>query len=450
MPNVGEERVVSTGEVDDSLYLGWEDGKPQTADKKYLSVSAGKQIVEDPQKYYLQRIAKIKEPQSLPLLLGSAGHEALEEFFAAPEADNVVEASIERYREYVDQNFGQVLAPTIRINPDDPKNPRDKEEIELSKEEVMQRGEYVLKPLFRIMQEGVDWFTPFRQMQKGGSVEHTLGSVAKRRGRPYTEVPVFNWKTKRREVSPVALIGGVPFHGFIDLICEWEDGSEFIIDHKLVSKVVSFYPPYSGNGPWTSYDPSYNVADSKQLDIYSYGTGIVRSGFQFLTKNPQYTRPDNTVHDDWVDEEDWLKASNPEGKYPMAWAQFKEHPPEDLHYLMVWRPAPGDHPNPSIGTQMHEVMPRAVSFARQAAEYLTESLILLEKGAAPHVAFPAGNPKDISKKACPFCFYNERGDCPRPRDRKNAQSEYQQDLASREKWCLRIPEIVERRALWRS
>jgi hypothetical protein len=38
----------------------------------------------------------------------------------------------------------------------------------------------------------------------------------------------------------------------------------------------------------------------------------------------------------------------------------------------------------------------------------------MKEGVEPKIAFPAGDPEEIAKKACPFCEFNETGTVLRP------------------------------------
>jgi hypothetical protein len=445
--------------TDDSLYLGYKKttGELQGVDKIALSVSTTKQFKEDPMKFYFRKVLKLKEPQSVALAFGSSAHEAVEEFYRLYGRGDRVKASMAAFERSIRRNFSGVEDKTMRINPDDPMNPRGKVPVEVDVDDLLELARAVVEPVLNLLDVGGPYGILEAQRGKVLGVERTLGELARDAGYDYTTMLLYDPRARGGEGGMAKLatsvIGGVPFHGFVDLVAPWHDGTPVIIDHKFVASAVSYYPPRWAKNPhavdWTMYDPNYCPQTDLQLDVYSYATGIERAGFQFVTKNPQYTQRDGTLHPDWIDERAWLDMANPGAKLPSL---VGASPSGDVHYAAVWRPAPQDHPSrPQMYTRQ-AIMGRTVSAVRAVAEAMTESLILYKAGVEPHIAFPGGDPGDIALKSCPYCaFGTERGggQCTAVRTRETESAEaYRQAKIEREKLCQSNPDIMERRALW--
>lgn len=433
---------------DDSLYLGYSSKKGLLTTKDTaLSVSVAKLFDEDPLRFYLKKVLKLDEPQSLPLVFGSAGHAAIESFLgSAGTTEHRVKRAMEVFRTNLRGGFSRLENPTVRENPTDLTNPRGKIERAVTLAEVEERGRYLIEPFLLMLGARWDAYTPWMlQADRQTGIEATLGQVAKERGMPTVEMMLYNPRVRRMRKMPAALIAGVPFHGFIDLTMNWTDGTPMIIDHKLVGDVISFYP-VGTSGARRSYGSSYDPANDIQLDVYSYATGITRAGFQYLCKRPQYVPATGILSPNWVEESAWNRLPDVSGKLPMAWAA---NDAGELRYLNVWRPAPQDHPSsPQEWTRPYREA-ATVSFVRRIAEELTESLILWQNGVEPEVAFPAGKPSKIYKKACPYCVWGPAGDgrCPTPRLTKS-DDPYWDARRERERLCQQNKDIMERRALW--
>ncbi|RME26193.1 MAG: hypothetical protein D6800_06650 [Candidatus Zixiibacteriota bacterium] len=415
--------------LDDSLIL--HASKP--ADRSYLSVSALKLYAEDPYRFYLTRVLGLKEPSTTALVLGSALHEAMEVFFRTQS----VRAAGEALCNYVASNFHTLDEPVIRVNVDQPHNPRDKSEVEVNAGTLAELGLEVLLPVLQWMEsrpEEYEWVAA--QASPPQAVERPLGQLSREAGLPYTIMSVYDHRKSRTSRLPVSVLAGVPFHGYVDAVLE-VNGSRMILDHKLVSSIVAYYP---ARGGWVSYGPRYDPAEDLQLDIYSAATGIYQAGFQFFSKFPQYFPPDKPLHSSWMDYRIW--KNNPDPKFlPYICAELDGF----VRYVLVWRP---EIPFSSVA---NEIKQRAFNKIRDLSEQLTESFILLKDGVEPEIAFPPGNPADLHKKSCPFCVF--RGDsCHVYMDREDIGESYllhSRLTEQREILCGSHPQIQERRALWK-
>lgn len=443
--------------IDDSLYLSWnkKENRPMCATESALSVSSMKAMKEDPHRWFLRKVVKLKEPNSTPLMFGNAVHTAFEDFQVMAGSERV-KTGLEAMYAYIRENFSTIENPVVNVNPDDPSNPRGKQQIPITAEYLIQLGGYLMDPILRTIDSGWDRYSVIQtQSVVGGDVELTLGDLAKRHAYDYEMLRIFDSRDKVWKDLNTAVIHGVPVHGYVDFCGKWVDGTDVIIDHKCVGNVVPFYPSWKEGAPRTGYSPSYNPATDIQLDIYSYTTGIVRSGFQFVTKNPQYVPPSGVLYEDWMDENAWKEAEDVTGKLPMAWMRNQNN---DLHYMSIVRPTPEDHPSKPMGFVRDRIAPRTVNYVRKVAEYLTESCILFQAGVDPSIAFPAGSPADIGKKSCPYCVWgpNSSQACPSPRlvgnakEKKASNKSYELQNFEREKACLQNKDIIERRELWKA
>lgn len=423
--------------VDDSLYLGYRKGSPQTVEDAALSPSTAKLFREDPQKYYLRKVRRIDEPMSVPLVVGIAAHSALEVFLARRDVvgfDRAAESGLEALRKNVREKWEEVQEQFIKVNPNDPANPRNREKIELTADQLCERLGDVFYGAFANIE---DISSPIYEAQRNyDSLERGVGHLAKERGRPVAEIVSYDPETESYGPMPVGVIGGVPIRGRIDCVGNWPGEGKVIVDHKCVSKVVPWYP--YGN-EWKSFDPSYAPSDSLQLDMYAYATGVPRAGFQFITRRPQYDPDGQKLHPGWTDDRDWDGEGLP--------AVFAERSGE-LRYVTVWRPQPADHENDPGGYTLKSIESRVEDRVRATAQALTESVILLDEGVDPEIAFPAGDPEEIGTKACPYCFYKEENHCPSPRDAEHADREYREAIKKREEACLDSEEITARRSRW--
>ena len=435
-----------TDTLDDSLILALKNGARVTSKERAFSVSALKQYREDPMRYFIQRIQGVREPQTVPLVFGSATHAGFEAFYGADKRR--AKAALKDFEAYLRANWDEIPAPTERYNDKTPHFANSKKDFPVTVEEMLEKGRRMLAPFLLMLDHGWEDYTPTRLMKaitemtgESCGIERRVGDVARERGMPYAEMDHWCYKSGGMvENMNVAVVAGLPVHGYIDLIMDWEDGTPTIIDHKGVSHVVSFY------GPSRSFSPSYNPANDLQLDVYCSATNITRAGFQFVTKLPQYVPDSGILYEQWIDERAWKALPDAGFKLPMA---LTPGPDGEHHYIMVWRPAPQDHPTaPSIYTP-ENLLPRVFNDLRPIAEQITISCLLFESGVPPEIAFPAGNPDEIAAKSCPFCFFNEQGLCKTPRT-KSAASErsYKEAWAKRYALMQQHPEIQERIQLW--
>jgi len=199
----------------------------------------------------------------------------------------------------------------IRENPDDPMNPRNKVKREITQEEILWYAHDTLKDVLFMLHKSSDSSYSFLKAQSGEmlGVEKTIGQLAQAAGNPTAEMNLFDPRIGYMKKMPVAVIAGVPFHGFVDAVGQWDDGSKVIIDHKFVGSAVTYYPPYWADKKgldiykfdWTMYDPSYPPESDPQLDVYAHTSGIARAGFQFITKKPQYVPKSGVLHPNWKD-----------------------------------------------------------------------------------------------------------------------------------------------------
>jgi hypothetical protein len=428
--------------IDDSLLLGWKKGtsSPIPATEQHLSVSTIKQFSEDPQKYYLRKVLKKKEPPSLPLAFGSAFHEGLEAFYAP--GPNRIDDAVDDFKAALTEwwpKLEQAGDVTDRFNQRQPARAGRKKNHPTSLDAQLEKGERLIRGICGVLDRGYDVSTPTRHMDQSGEIENALGELAADRGLPTDEMKIYDYNAGYMRDLPVAVIGGVPVHGFVDLVLTVPGWGEMIIDHKTVTHIVSYYSD-------TSYfPPSYNARDDLQLDVYSVATGITRAGFQFITKQPQYVPRSGQLWPEWVREEQWHRMDRPTGYLPMA---PMYDPNQDLRYCMVWRPDPDDHPAMDDTYRPMRRWGQTAYKLRRAAEKLTESLILYRDGVEPRIAFPAGDPSEIAKKACPFCHFNDNGLCAEPRDGARAAAEYKAALEERQDLIASNDDIQERRERW--
>jgi len=434
-------------EIDDSLLLGWDQaaGKPRGPGQSALSASTCKRVEEDMMKHYLKKVEGLEEPTTPYLAMGTAAHEAMEHFFEGEPVDSALQAA----RDAFSGVWAEVGDPTIRENPNDPTNPRNKEEVSLSQREAFSRVVEALQPVLELLTEPVDWadyglLQAERRGRGEAQTEVSIGELAKKRGRPHAEARLYDHSERARIQKEVAVIAGVPVRGEADLVCDWPRGEgKILIDHKLLSRAVSYYPRRSGHGR-KSYPPSYNAKNSPQLDIYALATGIPRAAFQMILRYPQYVPKDNVLWEEWMEEEAWLGAPEPADLLPKEWVAFDG----ELRYVSIWRPQPEDHPSGPGAYTLPSIRPRAERTVRSAAERLTEGFLLMKEGVEPKIAFPAGDPEEIANKACPFCAFNETGDCPAPRDRAGSIEDYGDQLAERKLAAESSGEIQKRREHW--
>lgn len=431
-------------ELDDSLLLGWNSG-PVGPGESALSASTVKRVKEDPMKHYLKKVEGLDEPTNPYLAMGTAAHEAFEAFFDGASVDGALSEAQGSFRGV----WEEVEDYTIRENTEDATNPRNKEEITLGRREAFGRVVGAIQPALELFNDPIDW-APYGllQAQRRGRedcrTEVSIGQLAAENGQGYAEPTIYDHSERAKVPKKTAVIAGVPVRGEADLVCDWPhaEGS-VLIDHKLLSRAVSYYPRRNGDGR-KSYPPSYNAKDSPQLDIYALATGIPRAGFQMILRYPQYVPPDNVLWEEWIEEEQWLGAERPGDLLPKEWVTFGD----ELRYVSVWRPQPEDHPSGPDSYTLRSIRPRTESLIRDVAEFLTEGFILLENGYEPSVAFPAGDPEEIARKACPFCHFNDTGACPAPRDTSNAEQEHEDQWAERKLATENVSEIRERREHW--
>lgn len=429
--------------VDDSLILGWSTkGQPKSTGYAALSTSRAKLFAEDPQKYYLEKIERIKKPMAMPLIFGIGGHYGVEVFLERWPEEGFREAAIaglDAAEEKIAEKWPEVEDPTVRENIYNLCNPRGRTEIALSLSDLKERVTDVLWESFCVIEEEQE-FPLFAAQRNMDRVEASIGELAIENDLPHHTIESYDPVTDKYGEMPVAVVGGVPVRGRIDAVVNMPDESQLVLDHKFVTKVVSYYPPYNGQGPWKRYDPSYNVADSLQLDLYSVGTGIAQGGFQFMLRRPQYMPPDRTLYDDWVRYDEY----NGEG-YPT----FIDETEDGAYMIALYRDTPSQD-------EQDQMWHRAYIAVRAYAQALTESHILLDNGVDPTIAFPAGDPEEIGRKACPYCFHGPSGTgrCPNPRmvdskaKARASKKSFQTQLAQREEVCENTPAITERREHW--
>lgn len=432
-------------DIDDSLYLGYDRQKKRPKDpyKSALSASRCRLFDEDPQKFYIEKVLGKREPMGVNLAFGIAGHDAAEACLNGASPDDALQAGIDSLEDV----WPEVEDRSVRFNPEDPTNPRDKESFETSLTYVTKWLEETIHPYLKILSS--DWapYSPIAAQQENVlGTEVPLGEEAERQGRP--SGTVWGYNGEKMTDIPVALIAGVPVRGDIDVVCRWPDGSKAILDHKTVSSIVSYYPTWSG-GDRKGYPPSYDPATSHQLDLYSVGSGIGRAGFQFMTKYEQYTHDQDGVWGAWMDEEEW-KQSGSRSELPMGWIEL---PDGQLRYVMVWRPQPQDASFQPSKYRVPVIESRTKSYLRRIAEEMTISFLLLEDGVEPEIAFPSGDPEVIGKKMCPFCGIEEH--CPTPRfvrdDEEEAASKkaYREAVEQRSNLADNHSGIQERREHWK-
>ena len=435
--------------LDDSLILGYKSGKLLGPNEVALSVSVAKMFAEDPMRYYLRKVRRLPDPPGIPLVWGSGGHAAVEALYSGGGSLDVrVNRAMDAFSESVRKEIGRVENPVIRVNPNNPQLPFGKEEIKVDADFLIEKGEKELRPLLKMLAYGWDQYTPLTlQTEAVERVEQTLGKLARDGGMDYTSMRLWHPGKRSMLMQEVAIIAGVPYHGYVDAVLEWPDGTDMIIDHKFVGGMVPYYP-IKGERDWRRYEPNYDPASDIQLDIYSYATGIERAGFQFFCKRPQYVPSDGILHPGWVAEHIWKEMDDVSGKLPAAWALS---PDGQFRYALVWRPAPQDHPSNPTDWTRQRIMPRVIDFVRTTAQQMTESFILWKAGVEPEIAFMAGHPDDIGKKSCPYCPWGPNGDgeCPTPRfNTKTSLAAYKKAKQAREVLCQKNPEIMERRQLW--
>jgi hypothetical protein len=430
-------------EIDESLYLSYDRRKerPKGPYNSALSASRCRQFKEDPQKFYIEKVLGEREPMGVNLAFGIAGHDALEACLNGQSPQDALRAGLASLRD----RWPEVEDRTVRFNPEDPTNPRDKETFEVSLPYVEDWFKETIAPHLKILSS--DWapYTPIKAQQDGVlGTEVPLGEEAARQGRPHSTIRGYDGE-KMTDI-PVAVISGVPVRGDIDVVCEWPDGSKAILDHKTVSSIVSYYPSYGGTRK--GYPPSYDPATSHQLDLYSVGSGIGRAGFQFLTKYEQHVHEENGVWKGWAEEDAWRKRGN-RMDLPMGWVEL---PSGELRYVVVWRPQPQDAPFEPSNYRVPVIESRAKSYLRDVAEEMTVSFLLLEDGVPPEIAFPAGDPGVIGKKMCPFCGVEEH--CPTPRfvrdekEKRASEEAYREAVRKRGEIAEENTEVQKRREHW--
>lgn len=429
--------------LDDSLILGrTKGGKYETSAEKALSVSSSKLFKEDPYLFYLTKIQREKEPEKYATSFGTACHEGVAAYLEGTGSqEERIAKGLQAFRSEAAKVFPKIADPTDRYNVRDRRNGAGKQEVEITFEKFVEQGEELLSAALGMFASEWDAFSPIAAQGKGGiRTEIPLGVLAAERSMPTEEIRVFDARVSRWKTIPCAIIAGVGYHGYIDAVMEI-NGSPMIMDHKFVSHVVPFYSTRSG---WKGFTPSYNPLTDIQLDIYSYATGITRAGFQFFTRHPQYVPNNNVLQPEWIPENTWKSLGVIGTELPMAWAKMGD----ELRYVSIWRPDPSDHSSRPNAWTRPLIMGRTTRFVRAVAEGLTESLLLLKDGVDPSIAFPAGNPTELSKKSCPYCVFNNGTMCPTPRDAANAEEQYRKTLQEREILCQQNKEILERRALW--
>ena len=440
--------------VDESLLLSYSPSKsePKGTGKAALSASTCRRFAEDPHKFYLEKVEGLKEPPSIPLAVGIGVHEAMEEFLERYGGSSLKEAGKAAFRELRDGlsvKWDEVKDKTVRINREDPTNPRNREEIAVEYDDMAEWLDAVLWGLFESVESEVGEYKLLQAQKDLDAAEKPVGKMAREAGLPSSTIYSYDPARGKRRDMPVAVIAGVPVRGRADAICNWPGGGQVVIDHKCTSKVVPYYPPYSGGGGWKMYEPSDDAQDSLQLDLYSAASGIGRAAFQFLLRRPQH-EPAGRLHPDWIDERVWRENESADGLPAMLLRRDR-----GLRYVGVWRPQPDDHASATGEFTAKEARKRAGRKLRSVAERMTESFILLQDGTDPKVAFPPGTPEAIGKKACPYCHYNtETGDCKVPMDysgrsekRDKAQSR-RRLVEKREERCQEHARVQELRRMW--
>lgn len=429
--------------LDDSLLLSYDRkrGKPKGTDHAALSPSQAKRFKEDPHIFYLKKIEGLDEPFSMPLALGIAVHEAMEEFLRHRYMNkNGLEGSIEETAEVFRSELKDAWdklpedEKTVRVNPDDPTNPRDRETFEVTLERQTNKLLWLIDGLCRSI-DHID-YNIFKAQRNPHALEESVGTLAKERDLPHDTIESYDPHVGEYGDINVSLIAGVPVRGRADCIGQWPDGSLGIIDHKCVTKVIAFYPNFRGGR--VSYDPSYDPATDLQLDLYSAASGIPRAGFQFMLRQPQYLPDDNVLRDGWIEESEFKGNGFPTALVSRA---------DGLRYVGIYRPTEEDGADPAW--RLPGVRHRAGSRLRDIAERMTESMLLHQDGVEPEIAFPAGDPEEIAKKACPYCHFNDTDDCRNPRE-ANAESreQYRKQITKREEIASSLSPIQERREHW--
>lgn len=430
--------------VDSTLKLGWDryNNKPKGTDVAAFSHSLGSQFIEDPHKFYLKKIKGHKEPKSVPLAFGIAAHDSAEEFSRARFYNglSLKKAALEAFaaaEDQIDNHWGDIPNPTERINPYEPESPRGRQEISLPADKAKEKVRDMLWTSFCNIEDFAGTYSIFAAQHNPQALEISIGELAEQNGRAHTSIYCYNFEHQRKMDKTVALIAGVPVRGKIDLLADWPGGGQVIIDHKAVSKVVAYYPPYNGQGPWKQYDPSYDPASSFQLSLYALASGVPRAGFQFMLRRPQYIPPNGVLYEGWKDEREYSGEGLPS-------AIVKDDKGRGVH-VCVWRPPTGPFSLDSIRQSTE-------SRLRHIAEELTVSITLYQNGVEPEIAFPAGDPDEIARKACPYCFFGPEhsNTCMAPRkDTATSRKAYKEAMRKRSQIAADTPEIRELRSHWK-
>lgn len=421
-----------------------------------------------------------KNPPTVPLARGSAIHIGMEAVYAGATTAEALEA----YARSLRGAWPKIPDPRIKVNLDDPSQPAGKVAVKATLAQAGRADCEQLKWIFDMLRNGWDAYSPTRALRAAldgaaamPRIERELGEVARQEGMPYAMATAWDYEVNDGAGGwvdkPVGLVAGVMLQGRVDLEVDWVGLAErpydgihptAIIDHKGVSNVVPFWG-------WrrTPFECSYDPVDSLQLDAYAAASGILRCGFQYVLKNPQFVPKSGRLQPHWLPEDEWravgdvtAAANGGTPLIPIAWASDAAG---DLRYVCAWRPVQGDHG--SIGADCPDfshatVYERAGRKLRRAAEALTEGVLLVQAGVAPEVAFPPGSPADIGRKACPSCHFRSvdtggTGACRAPmelpkknRDALAAIHNKRRALlaADREAACLRTPAVLERRQEW--
>lgn len=441
-------------QADDSLLLSYSSrsAEPKGTERAALSPSQASRFAEDPHLFYLKKVRGLDEPMSMPLVVGIAAHDAMEEFLTSRyqrelgwkesvrRASRECEQSLEGVWDELDEEDR-----VVKENPDDASNPRDREERSISLSEQTEELINILHGQWRAIEQYGGQYSAYAAQHNPQHVEVPVGKLADQNGQPTSTIYSYDPVQGRMRDMRVGLLGSVPIRGRIDCVGRkngWD--RPMIIDHKCSSKVVPYYPKHGRpNADWTRYDPSYNAADDLQLDLYSGAGGVERAGFQFMLRRPQHLPDDNVLYPGWVDERVW----EDEG-LPMSMVTDDEG---RVRYVTVWRPTVEDGAAEGHAYNLQSVRYRAATRIRDIAERMTESFLLLQDGVKPTVAFPGGDPDEIARKACPFCHFGPEGTraCGAPREpSKKSKADYEEALEERESHCEQNSRVQERREHW--
>jgi len=332
----------------DRVRLGWSNHRALNGHQTYLSVSRLKLFEEDPWRFYLRYVRRMEEPPTLPLVFGGAMHAALEAYYAG-------EDPFARLEEELRANIDRVEDLSWRYALDDPSSASGKERVETTPDEVLDFGRRVLR-----------FALGYLPRIEGARVEVPLGELTDE----YIEQELYDHRRRQTRRMRVALVAGLPFHGYVDLITD-----EFIVDHKFVTHAVSYYGD-------RRFPPSYDAAEDMQLDVYAAASGCRRAGFNLITLRPQPVGPDGLVWPTWIPASRWKGEG-----CPMVMVRSHDH-----SLIFVWRER---DPEESL-RRLRSKLARLVS-------ELTASFLLLEDRVVPEVAFPPGDPVLLHRARCPFC-----------------------------------------------